>query len=335
MKANKPFVVILCGGRSLRLWPLSRRKSKNFLNLFGFSPLELTIKRFRKITSKERIILVASDKEKKPLGGLKSIKKNNILFEPESKNTAAAVLLALKHLQKHKTAPIIISPVDHLIKKEGSFYKALAKSLIAAKEGFIVTLGIKPKNPTSAFGYIQAKGAGLRGLYSVKRFIEKPKPALATKLIKEGKSFYNSGIFISRIDTLLVEYKKYYRNMNLFFGKGGISGIYKRIKSIPFDKAIMEKSKKVKMAKADFFWKDFGSWPAVYELLKKDKSNNAGVGKTFFSASANNMVYLDSPKKKVLVVGLKNIFFIDSKERALLIEASYLKKLKQILRKTI
>ena len=334
--SNKPLVLILCGGRSLRLWPLSQYKTKNFLNIFGFSPLELTIKRFLKITTKDNIYLVANQSEKKALKKIKLIKKGNIFFEPQSKNTAAAVLLSLQYLKKFSSQTLIISPVDHFIKKDKEFYKSLSKALKAAQDASICTLGIKPDKPTTDFGYIEVNPKSNRGIFSVKKFIEKPKISLAKKLISQGKCFYNSGMFVAKIDTLINEYKKNYRSYRYFvksFSSRKIPALYKRLKSIPFDKAIMEKTKKAKLVKANFFWKDFGNWLSIYEILVKDRNGNAKKGKISFYQSRDSLIYLDNPKKKVLALGLKDFFFIDTLKYTLIADRKHLSQLKLALKK--
>ena len=335
MKSSKPLVLIMCGGRSLRLWPLSEYKSKNFLDIFGFSPLELTVKRFLKITPKENIFLVASHQEKKSLQKVKLIKKENIFYEPDSKNTAAAIIYSLQFLKKHSKKVLIISPVDHLIKKEKEFYKALKKALAVSKQGCICTLGIKPLEPTPNFGYIQTKNAKPKGVFAVKRFIEKPKLSFAKKLIAKGNCFYNSGMFISTVGTLLQEYKTHYHSYKSFvkgFDSRKIASLYKRIIDIPFDKAIMEKSKRVKLVKARFSWKDFGSWNTIYEVLSKDKNSNVGKGKISISGGSNNFIYLDNPKRRVLAIGLNDIFMIEAKDYTLLTNRASLDNLKAALK---
>ena len=332
---DKPIVLILCGGKSLRLWPLSQYKSKNFLDIFGFSPLELTIKRFLKVTWARNIFLVANKKEKRTFKNLKLIKKSNVIFEPQSKNTAAAILLSLTHLKKNPNKKIIISPVDQLIKNENQFYSALDKSLKAASRGYICTLGIKPTQATSSFGYIQTSKSGNNGVFDVKRFIEKPTAQKAKKLIAQGNCSYNSGMFISEIAILLEEYSKYYPRYDEVvssFNKKKIDDIYKKIPNIPFDKAIMEKTKKIKLVKGDFFWRDFGSWDAIHEILTKDKSNNAKKGNVSILNGKNNLIYLADSKKKVLALGLNDIFFVDTKDYSLLINRAYLSKLKASLK---
>lgn len=336
MRGNKPLVLILCGGKSLRLWPLSSKLSKNFLDIFGSSPLKLTIKRFLKVTTRDNIFLVANQAEKKELAKLKLIKKSNIFFEPASKNTAPAILLSLLHLKKHFKKNLIITPVDTLIRGERGFYQALKRSQAAAKDGWICTLGLKPTKPTPDFGYIQVKGRPQKGIFSVNKFIEKPAVPRAKKLIASGNCFYNSGMFIASVSTLISEYKKFYPYFNYFnscFKAKKTSSLYKKISNIPFDRAIVEKTKKVKMVKGDFCWKDSGSWAAVYDLLAKDKKGNVIRGSSFIHEGKNNLIYLDNSKKKALVLGLEDIFFIDTKEFSLLTSRSHLDNLKPALRK--
>jgi len=334
-KSKKPLVLILCGGKSLRLWPLSQYKSKNFLDIFGFSPLELTIKRFLKITDSKNIFLVANHQERSLLRKIKLIKKENIFFEPKSKNTAAAILFSLKKLKDFPNRNLIISPVDHLIKKEKPYYKALRKAQGVASQGFICTIGIKPITANKNFGYIQVNRNQARGAYPVKKFIEKPAISKIKKLILQGDSFYNSGIFIASVKTFLVEFEKYYsfyRNFDTCLTKKNISTIYNRIADIPFDKAIMEKTKKARMIEAKFFWRDFGSWHTIYDILPKCQHGNASRGKSFVYNGRNNLVYLDNPKKKVLVMGLEDVFFIDTKDYTILSDRNHLNELKFALK---
>ncbi|MFA6280922.1 MAG: sugar phosphate nucleotidyltransferase [Candidatus Omnitrophota bacterium] len=338
---NKPIVLIMCGGRSLRLWPLSEYKSKNFIDIFGFSPLEFTVKRFLKITPQENIFLVANTSEKSALTKLKLVKKENIFFEPDSKNTSAAILFSLFSLKKRfpQDKVLIISPVDHLIKEENNFYNAINTAVNVAKDGWIATLGIEPTHPTPNFGYIQAGEKVGENIFSIKKFVEKPTLLEAGELIRKDNAFYNSGMFIVSFSTLDQEYKKYSRSYDIFanvFKRGGnfkdIRAAYKKIEDIPFDKAIMEHTKKARLVKAKFFWKDFGSWHAIYEVLPKDKNGNVKKGNIFTHNANKNLIYLNDPKKKVLVMGLEDVFFIDTGKFTLLAHRNCLDNLKAALK---
>lgn len=340
MKKDKPIVLILCGGKSLRLWPLSEYKSKNFLDIFGFSPLEFTIKRFSKVTPLENIFLVTTQKEKQKIRKIKFFRRENIFYEPETKNTASAVLFSLLHLKEIFPLDkiLIITPVDHLIKKEKAFYSAIKSSIKLARGGYIVTLGILPQHPTPNFGYIQVENELQKDIFSIKKFIEKPTRLEAEELIKNKNAFYNSGIFITSLDTLEKEYKKYYKFYGDFVkGFGSLEPekkfieIYNKIEDIPFDKAIMEKTKKVRLIKSNFFWRDFGSWQSIYELLEKDKNKNVKKANAYISGE-NNFIYSEDPKKKILVLGLKDVFLIDTQEYTLLSSRFALDSLKLFLK---
>lgn len=343
MKDNQPLVLILCGGQSLRLWPLCEYKSKNFLDIFGFSPLEFTVKRLLKVTSAENIFLVTSCKEKNTISKLKLVRKENIFCEPQSKNTAAAILLSIFYL-KEKFAQdkvLIVSPVDHLIKEEKQFYSALQNAVKVSEGGWICTLGIKPAQPTPNFGYIQVEKEINKGVFAIKRFVEKPTRPQAQEFIQRGDSFYNSGMFISPLSLLDREYKRYYTYYVDFvrtFRKvsqptdKNIGLLYKKLEDIPFDRAIMEKTTRVRLIKGNFFWRDFGSWHAIYETLAKDSCGNVKKGNVFMHNAENNLVYVDDRKKKVLVTGLKDIFFIDTGKFVLLTHRHHVDNLKLALK---
>lgn len=349
MKKDDPLVLILCGGQSLRLWPLSEYKSKNFFDIFGFSPLEVTIKRFLKITPRKNIFLIANCQERKALKKIRLINRENVFFEPESKNTAAAIFLSLQHLKKYHSEAsrcghlanhrdpqiLIISPVDHLIREEEKFYSDLQKAVKGAKDGWIFTLGMKPNIPTSDFGYIQADKPAGENIFSVKSFIEKPPLSLAKKLIKAKNSFYNSGIFIASLAALDEEYRKYYPYYDDFttaFKENKLKSFYKKINNVPFDKAIMEKTAKVRVSVADFLWQDFGNWKTIYEILAKDTRGNVKKGDVLVFEGENNFIYSDVLKKKLLVMGLKDVFFIDTPKYTLLTSIESLGSIKSALK---
>ena len=333
---KKPIILIMCGGQSLRLWPLSEYKSKNFMDIFGFSPLELTIKRFLKVTTKNNIFFVTGQNEKKDLLKVRLVKKENIITEPTSKNTAAAIFLSVLHLSKKFSAdtPIVISPVDHLI-KSGNFYSTLKSALRAIARGGICTMGIKPTEPTPHFGYIQAGKRVNKGVFAVKRFIEKPSVTKAKKLIKTKNVSYNSGMFISTLGALNNEYNKLYSPYRKFvdlFKKRKLTLLYKKIKDEPFDKAIMEKTKKALVVKGDFFWRDFGNWNALYEVLPKDSKGNVKRGRVSIYDSRNTFSFVDVKDKKVVLFGVDDIAIIDTPKYILVSSRSSLNSLKSVVK---
>ena len=343
-KDNTTAIIIICGGQSKRLWPLSKYQSKNFLNLWGKPPLEETLLRFLDIVPRENIFFVGAKKEKNSFYSLAKkykLKRNNFILEPQAKNTAAAVLLGLLAVEsKLGDKKVVIAPIDHLIKPQKKFLADLKCALSAAQEGKIVTFAIMPRFPSVNFGYIELdKKKKLAGCaYKVKRFIEKPSLKKAKILLKKGNYFFNSGIFVSTLNVLLSQYRSYYKEFSLFskyYSHKSLDKIYSQLEDIPFDKAIMEKTKDAASVIANFSWYDFGTWNAVYELLPKDSSKNAVAKKVFVSGGKENLVYKDKAslgKKKILVLGLDRIRVVDTPEFLLISSEEGLDLLKSSLK---
>ncbi|MBD3246899.1 MAG: hypothetical protein GF333_07840 [Candidatus Omnitrophica bacterium] len=333
---DKPYVLIMCGGQSVRLWPLSEYKSKNFLDLFGFSPLEHTIRRFLKVTTKDRIFLVANQSERASLRRIRSLPSKNIFYEPASRNTAAAVLFALRKMPRKVKGTLVISPVDHYIRPEGKFRSALTKALRAAHTGTICTLGVRPDSPSVHMGYIQAGMQRGRNLYEVHRFVEKPSVAQAKRLLRGKKTFFNCGLFIAPVRVLWEEFERWYPFTSLFCNArahADFRRVYRKIPAEPFDKVIMEKTRRRAVVHGQFSWKDFGSWHTVYELLKKDSQGNALNGNVCAVRAKNNCVYLTGEKKKLLLMGLEDVFVIDTPEHTFIAHRQELDNLKATLRR--
>ena len=218
--------VILAGGSGTRLWPLSRKSfPKQFLKLNeNKSLLQKTVERFLKVVSSEDIIIM-TNKDYKFLvfAELKNssfnIPEKNIILEPDIKNTAPAIALAMKFaLEKLKVSQedvLFVSPSDHIIKPENEFLKYLKKTEILAKKGYIVTFGIKPDKPETGYGYIKAKNDKQNdelldlGAFLVEKFTEKPDLKIAKKYLSEGNYFWNSGMFCFSIKTMKEEFAKF------------------------------------------------------------------------------------------------------------------------------
>ena len=205
--------VIIAGGIGSRFWPMStEHKPKQFLNLLGKDSLiKTTYNRLLKISDPDKILIVTSLKYKSHIKEqIPNINGNNIIYEPKPKNTAPAIYLALKHLSKIETNPIVgVYPSDHYIKHENKFYKVLEEiiSFIEKKDESIVTLGIKPEYPSTGYGYININNNSR--VSKINYFIEKPNLSDAQKLIKDNNNLWNSGMFFFKSETMINEINKY------------------------------------------------------------------------------------------------------------------------------
>jgi len=327
----KHYIFILCGGTGPRLWPLSRKsKPKQFLELFDKkSLLEHTIKRAQRITDNKNIFIVSGNNYLNEL--LKIAKEfdltKNLIIEPEKKNTALAILYAtIKIKQLNPNAIISTFNSDHYITNIARLKQTLNKAKTTANlTDTIVTVGIKPTGPEPSYGYI-CPSQKIDNYYTVSKFIEKPDPARAQKLIDKN-AFWNSGMYTFSVATLLAEFEKlqpeYFKiakdlEKNLDYPKK-IEQIYKQAPDLAIDKAISEKTTKMTMVPATFDWNDIGEWHTIFETLPKKKDNNAVLfSKTqYLSTDSQGCLVSGSNKKLIGLVGVKNLAIIDTPDALL------------------
>ena len=277
--------VILCGGSGTRLWPNTvNNQAKQFIDFGGWNLLEKTFIRVKSPIFDYPIIST----NQKYLGQVRSclkkinIKKYKIILEPAKKNTAPAVLASalIKDIPNNQT--LIFFPADHLIEKVYKFNKIINKNKKYLTNKNIAIFGIKPTNPSSEYGYFLTKKIN-KNINKVTKFIEKPKPLRAKKIIKK-KGYWNSGIFFSRKDSIINNFKKYQKNTfkycteSIFKAKCIKNTYYlnknafNKIKAESFDYAILEKLDQLNALKIDVPWSDLGSWREISKIYLKNKS---------------------------------------------------------------
>jgi mannose-1-phosphate guanylyltransferase/mannose-1-phosphate guanylyltransferase/mannose-6-phosphate isomerase len=209
-----------------------------------------------------------------------------------------------------------------------ALYAALARAAAAAAEGWLVTFGITPSRPETGFGWIAPAEplTGAEGVFRVERFIEKPDRVAAERLLAEGRSLWNSGMFVFRADRMLAELERLApeilaatREACLEPARLGETGpdaeAYARIPSQPIDKAVMERSAHVAVVPADPRWSDVGSWHAIWELMDKDESGNARQGDTLTIRASNNLIR--SERRVVALAGVSGLAVIETADAVL------------------
>jgi len=325
--------VILAGGSGKRFWPLSRKdQPKQLLNIVGDQTmLQMTVDRLKKVKGVEDIyIITRSDLKEKIINNVKSIKSDNIIAEPSSKNTAPAIALisAIINL-KNPNSVVGIFPADHLIIGHLEFQKALVTAERLAKEkNAIVTIGVKPTFASTGYGYIQFEEISeknFEGVYKVKTFAEKPHKKLAERFIKSGDFLWNAGMFIWKTKILFKGLKTHmpelYDSMNLISDriKEGkpYSDIWKQIDPESIDYGLLEKVNNIFVISCEFQWDDLGSWNALYNILGKDNEGNIirGLGKVL--DGKNNFIH--SENVFTAVIGTNDIVVINTDEVTLVV----------------
>lgn len=338
--------IILAGGAGVRLWPLSRKYSPKFLLKIGsnkYSLFQQTFLRVKKITEVNKIFVVVNEEYKflikESIKDLKiDLPKENIIAEPDVKNTLLAVSLGCSVARKRFSEDEIVGvfPSDHIIKPLDKFSIYIKKAKELAKNRHIVVFGIRPTRIETEYGYIEVEDniEAENYIYKVKRFIEKPDFKLAKKLIQKSKVFWNSGIFVFRLKTFFEELKTYQENLydrfkNLEFGK--LKDIYKEAPSISIDKGLIEKTKNLAMvATKDIFWDDVGSWLCLDRIYEKDKEGNIILSKKFFGKENKNLSVIGD-KRCIVCCGVKDLIVVDTEDALLLLDKNFTSKIKEVV----
>lgn len=295
----KQIFVILCGGTGPRLWPLSTTSHpKQLLPILSDrSLLEQTIIRTLKVTTKDNVYIVTSNKNINSINQIatKHIASDHILIEPEKKNTAIAIYFTLQQfIDFDQNTVVSFLPSDHFINPINKFKNDLIKAgSLAYNNSSIVTIGIHPSFPNPSFGYILKNN----------KFIEKPNKLQALKLIVNG-ALWNSGIYTATIKTYLSQFAKYYPSPS-----------YKKSPTISFDYAISQKSKIIEHIKASFDWNDVGEWGSIFNLSKQDSQHIAIVNpntKYLTQDSHHCLLSSENADKLIGLVGVSNLSIIDT-----------------------
>jgi mannose-1-phosphate guanylyltransferase len=332
MQNKHHYVAIMAGGIGSRFWPMSRTAyPKQFLDVLntGKTLIQWTYERYTQFIPAENIYIVTSEEyvsivEKQ----LPNLPKENILAEPSKKNTAPCIAyISFKLAQKDPQATFVVAPSDHLILEQENFQKIVEQSLdFVSNIKALATLGIKPTNPNTGYGYIQYEGLEVsKGVYKVKTFTEKPTVEIAASFLASGDFLWNAGIFAWKASTIIAAFEKYQPEMfELFDGekanfntaseKQSIQKIYPQCVNISIDIAIMEKADNVYVIPTSFGWSDLGTWNSAYEAMEKDYFANAVASDNVIVIDATKCM-INAPKDKLVVVqGLDDFIVVDTKD---------------------
>lgn len=319
----------MAGGVGSRFWPMSTPEiPKQFIDVLGVgkSLLQLTAERFTGVIPKEHIWVVTS-KDYKGLvkAQMPYMQEEQILLEPCRRNTAPCIAyVTYKIKKKYPDVNLIFSPADHLVLDTEKFREVIAKGLeFTTSVNSIVTLGMVPSRPETGYGYIKGKEGQEVLIRKVVAFKEKPELAVAKSYLAEGGYYWNSGIFIWNVNTVILEFEQHAPELAAKFS--GLNRIYFTDKeqevidkeffdcpNISIDYAIMEKSVNTYVYPASFGWSDLGTWGSLYTLLDKDRMGNAIVGNEVKLVDCKNCVVHTPEEKKVVVQGLEDYIIAEN-----------------------
>jgi mannose-1-phosphate guanylyltransferase/mannose-6-phosphate isomerase len=379
--------VILCGGAGTRLWPLSRQSfPKQFVPLIhGKSLLQLTLERVRGLG--DRLMVVSAQSHRFLLAdALQSALAPStqpgqpgqpspttqaaqtppcatVILEPVGRNTAAAMALAALHAQANGQGKslLLFCPADHHIPDAAAFAQTVQKGVSAAQAGAIVTFGVVPSFPSTAYGYIRPGAPHPDGAFQVRRFIEKPDAEQAQALLLEGGVLWNAGIFLARANSVIGALQKYSPDilaacraaMPSEVGAsahaaetvdastaaptetGAIHWVspkasaFAACRAQSFDFAVMEHHANVAVAPFSGQWSDVGSWNAVAELQAPDAQGNRIEGQGHALHASNTFIH--APHRPVVALGTQDLLIIDTRDALLVVHRSQVEQVRDVV----
>lgn len=363
------YAVIMAGGSGTRFWPVSREQMpKQLLKIGGDETLILqTVNRILPLVRIDDVFIVANRALAESIGYQLSAKfdrswDGNFILEPEAKNTAPALGLAALHLERLDPESImVVLPADHSIRKTEEFLNLVKKADEAARQDYLVTLGIQPDRPETGYGYIKA-GAKIKfaesrgqraegkidsslliadgGVCRVEAFVEKPNIETAKKYLKDGSYYWNSGIFVWKTRTFLAEIEKYqpalYQGLIEIRKSIGtdkeadvMKEVFKKLDSLSIDYAVMEKTDRAAVIPADIGWSDVGSWAALDNVSERDKSGNVIIGNVIDIGSRDSIIYAE--KRLVATIGLKDTVVVDTPDATLVCSKDRAQDVKKVV----
>lgn len=324
--------LILAGGTGARLYPRSRQSHpKQFLHLFGEGTLvQNTFARLAPLFAPTHIYAITTEElAPQVLEQLPALPPLNIIAEPFRRNTAPALALAAVVLERRYGSDVVIAalPSDHLIWNVREFQDALETAIrVAAQDEAIVTIGLVPTHPETAFGYIQVSDEPLSQeggttVYRVRGFAEKPDAATAERFVNAGDFLWNSGMFVFRASTFWQEIAEHLPDVAPLFDELRLTRdprqfpqlveqVYGRIRAISFDYGVLEKTPNALCVLGTFEWSDLSSWDELWRLQKKDPRQNVLEGTVY--ALDTKRCFVSAFGKVVALVDIEDLIVVDS-----------------------
>lgn len=340
----------MAGGVGSRFWPMSTtEKPKQFIDVLGVgrSLLQLTFDRFKGICSPENVWVVTNRSYKDlVLEQLPEIPVTNILCEPCRRNTAPCIAYVSWRIKsKDRNANIVVTPSDHIVTNCEEFKRVISQCLkFTSETDAIITLGMKPTRPETGYGYIQADLSSCsprnKEIFRVDSFREKPDLETAKKYIQNKSYFWNAGIFIWSVNTIVNAFRIYQPAISKIFES--LQPVYGTLKeqeeielrfpeceNISVDYAIMEKAEEIFVCPADFGWSDLGTWGSLLVQTKKDLYGNGVIGENVSLFDTHNCIVHTLDKKKVVIQGLDGYIVADDGNKLLICKLSEEQRIKQ------
>ena len=349
MTSSNRYALILAGGSGQRFWPLSRDAlPKQLLRLFGDKTLlELTLDRLEGVVPRENILILTNSQQEQAVRDLvKGLPAENIVAEPEKRDTAPAIALAVGLIvRRNPNATMMVLPADHLIQDVAEFQRVLGAAMDAAEHSnSLVTIGIKPTWPCPSYGYVERGRSvpipGIKGVpvYEVERFREKPNPELAEFFLSQGTFSWNAGMFFWTIPAIFSEFSRHCPALADFVSElrtskelaATIRHQFARLPKLSIDYALMERASHVLNIEATFDWDDVGNWNSVGSYLSKDANGNSHNCALSEIDSHDNLVFSQTGQH-VALLGVQELIVVPTKDALLIASKGHAESIKKLV----
>ena len=355
------FVIIMAGGRGERFWPVSREKTpKQLITLLGKrSFLQQAVDRVLPLVPMKNIFIITNEVQAPEVRKqLPKLPKDNVIAEPVGRDTCAAVTLGAAIVGQRSTSGVMaVLPADHVIPDEKKFQQVLGDAFDLAGRGqVIVTIGIKPTEPATGYGYIHVGNelpppSGVKKykttFFRAEKFVEKPNYETALDYLNSGQYRWNAGMFIWSFVTVTQGLEKHQPEMaaacHRWFEAAKspaklqkvLAKEYPEIKKISIDYALLEKAQNVVVADGSFDWDDLGSWTALARHIKPDAEGNCAVADFIHVDAARNIIFDARTKNRtpIAVVGLRDSILVQTDDAVMLAHKSQAQKVKEMVKK--
>ena len=352
MNPNSNHLVIMAGGVGSRFWPMSSPSlPKQFIDVLGCGRtlIQLTVDRFKNICPPENIWIVTSaDYADIVREQLPEIGGEHVLLEPCRRNTAPCIAyVSWKIKAKNPKANIVVTPSDHIVTDEREFSRVVLSAMkFTADSDAIVTLGMKATRPETGYGYIEADLSmpcpSNKEIYRVDAFKEKPNQETAERYLRKNNYFWNAGIFIWNVSTIVNALRVYQPAMSKIFERllpyyytdkeqELINELFPACENISIDYAVMEKADEIYVFPASFGWSDLGTWGSLHDNLKKDAHNNICVGTNIKMHESRNCIIHVTEEKKDVIQGLDGYIVAEKNGMLLICRLSEEQRIKDFL----
>ena len=340
----------MAGGVGSRFWPMStQERPKQFIDVLGTGKtlLQLTVERFGTLVDPSNVWVVTNEKYADIVAEqLPDMPRQNILCEPCRRNTAPCIAYVSWRIKsRDPKANIVVTPSDHVVMNVQEFQRVIADSMTFTEESdAIVTLGMKPTRPETGYGYIQAdlSSPSLRNkqIFRVDNFREKPDLQTAEQYIKKSNYFWNAGIFIWNVSTIVNAFRVYQPKLAKIFEallpvygtpqeQQAINEQFPKCESISVDYAIMEKAEEIFVCPADFGWSDLGTWGSLLTQSHRDLYGNALIGPDVKVFETHNTIIHTTQERRVVVQGLDGYIVAENDDTLLICKLSEEQRIKQ------